>query len=239
MLTGVCSGARRRTEDWMPDESAYARLSAAVVAGDREKVLAAVEAALDAGLSPLEVIENGLSPGMREIGERFARYEVFLPGLMLAAEAWERAMAVLEPRLRAAGEERRKAGTVVIGTVKDDVHSIGKNIVAAMLRMNGFEVADLGTDVVASRFLEKAEEVGADIVALSALMTTTMPGQKSVVEHMEARGVRDRYCVLVGGGCTTQGWADEIGADGWGRTASEAVDLALKAVSRKTEGAGP
>ena len=223
----------------MPDESVYERLSAAIVAAARDEVLAAVEAALEKGLSPSDIIERGLSPGMREIGERFARYEVFLPGLMLAAEAWEQAIRVLEPRLQAAGQEREVAGKIVIGTVKNDVHSIGKNIVAAMLRMNGFEVFDLGADVATSQFLAKAEEVGADVIALSALMTTTMPGQRSIIEHIEARGVRDRYCVLVGGGCTTQEWADDIGADGWGRTASDAVDLALEAVSRKTEEARP
>jgi len=219
----------------MPDESVYERLSAAIVASARGEVLAAIEAALAEGLSPSDIIERGLSPGMREIGDRFARYEVFLPDLMLAGETWEQAMKVLEPRLLAAGEEREVVGRVVIGTVKDDIHSIGKNIVAAMLRMNGFEVFDLGADVATSQFLAKAEEVSADVIALSALLTTTMPGQQSVIEHIEARGERGRYCILVGGGCTTQEWADEIGADGWGRTAIDGVALALKAVSRKTE----
>ena len=223
----------------MRDEPIYERLRAAIVASAGDEVLAAVEAALAEGAAPSDIIERGLSPGMKEIGERFARYEIFLPGLMLAAEAWEQAMRVLEPRLQAAGDERRTVGRVVIGTVKDDIHSIGKNIVAAMLRMNGFEVFDLGADVAASQFLAKAEEVGADVIAVSALMTTTMPGQKSVLEHIEARGERDRYRVLVGGGCTTQEWADEIGADGWGRTASDAVALALRLVSRRTEEARP
>jgi len=219
----------------MPDESIYERLGAAIVASARGEVLPAVEAALAEGLSPSDIIERGLSPGMREIGDRFGRYEVYLPELMLAAEAWEQAMKVLEPRLLAAGEEREVVGRVVIGTVKDDIHSIGRNIVAAMLRMNGFEVFDLGADVVTSRFLAKAEEVSADVIALSALLTTTMAGQQSIIEHIEARGERGRYCILVGGGCTTQEWADEIGADGWGRTATDGVALALKAVSRESE----
>ena len=223
----------------MSDESTHERLRAAVVAADKGEVLAAVEAALEEGLSPSDIIEHGLSPGMREIGERFARYEVFLPALMLAADAWEQAIRILEPRLQAAGTERRNVGRVVIGTVKDDVHSIGKDIVAAMLRINGFEVFDLGADVATSQFLAKADEVGADVIALSALMTTTMPGQQSVIEHIEARGVRDRYCVLVGGGCTTQEWADEIGADGWGRTAADAVALALKAAAAREQGGRP
>ena len=149
----------------------------------------------------------------------------------MAAEAWEHAMKVIEPKLLAAGVERKKTGRVVIGTVSGDVHSIGKNIVAAMLKMSGFEVFDLGIDVAASAFIMKAEEVGADVIATSALMTTTMPQQKNIIEHLEARGVRDKYCVLVGGGSTNQEWANIIGADGYGRTAGDAVALALKAVS--------
>jgi trimethylamine corrinoid protein len=126
---------------------------------------------------------------------------------------------------------------VVIGTVSGDVHSIGKNIVAAMLKMSGFEVIDLGVDVAASAFVLKAEEAGADIIAASALMSTTMPQQKNVIEHLRARGVRDKYAVLIGGGSTSQEWADSIGADGYGRTAGDASTLALKAMSRgKKEG---
>jgi len=124
-------------------------------------------------------------------------------------------------------------GKVVIGTVKGDIHSIGKNIVGAMLKMNGFEVFDLGVDVAASAFVTKAEEVGADIIAASALMSTTIPQQKNIIEHLEARGARAKYRFLVGGGSTTQEWADSIGADGYGRTAGDAATLALKALSQK------
>ena len=127
-------------------------------------------------------------------------------------------------------------GRVVIGTVKGDIHSIGKNIVAVMLKMNGFEVFDLGNDVTPSTFVTKAEEVGADVIAASALMATTLPQQKTIVEHLQVRGERERYCVLVGGGCTTQEWANSIGADGYGKTAADAVDLALKAVISKEAG---
>ncbi len=181
---------------------------------------------------PTDIIEGGLSPGMKEVGNRFARYEIYLPEMMLAAEAWDQAMKVLEPKLLESGVERKKVGRVVIGTVSGDVHSIGKNIVAAMLKMSGFEVFDLGVDVAASAFVLKAEEVGADIIAASALMSTTMPQQKNVIEHLNARGVRDKYRVLIGGGSTTQEWADTIGADGYGRTAGDATSLALKAVSQ-------
>ena len=215
----------------MSNESIYQRITAAIIAGDKDKLLVAVEEALRRGMTPSDIIDRGLSPGMREVGERFARYEVYLPEMMMAAEAWEHAMKVIEPKLLADGVERKKTGRVVIGTVSGDVHSIGKNIVAAMLKMSGFEVFDLGIDVAASAFIMKAEEVGADVIAASALMTTTMPQQKNIIEHLEARGVRDKYCVLVGGGSTNQKWAHIIGADGYGRTAGDAVALALKAVS--------
>jgi methanogenic corrinoid protein MtbC1 len=164
----------------MPNESIYQRITAAIIAGDKDKLLVAVEEALRGGMTPSDIIDRGLSPGMREVGERFARYEVYLPEMMMAAEAWEHAMKVIEPKLLAAGVQRKKAGRVVIGTVSGDVHSIGKNIVAAMLKMSGFESFDLGIDVAASAFIMKAEEVGADVIAASALMTTTMPQQKNI-----------------------------------------------------------
>ena len=215
----------------MSNESIYQRLGAAIITGDKDKLLVAVEDALREGVTASEIIERGMSPGMKEVGERFTRYEIYLPEMMMAAEAWEQAMKVLEPKLLAAGAERKKVGRVVIGTVKGDIHSIGKNIVAAMLKMSGFEVFDLGVDVAASAFVMKAEEVGADILAASALMSSTTPQQKEIIEHLKARGTRDKYCVLVGGGSTSQEWADSIGADGYGRTAGDAVALALKAVS--------
>lgn len=222
----------------MSNESIYQRLGAAIITGDKDKLSVAVEDALREGVPASEIIERGMSPGMKEVGERFARYEIYLPEMMMAAEAWEQALKVLEPKLLAAGAERRKVGRVVIGTVKGDIHSIGKNIVAAMLKMNGFEIFDLGVDVAASAFVIKAEEVGADIIAASALMSSTMPQHRDIVEHLEARGVRDKYCVLVGGGSTSQEWADRIGADGYGRTAGDAVILALKAVSQNIKEVG-
>ena len=217
----------------MSDESIHQRLSAAIIAGEKDKLSAAIEDALKGGMTPTDIIEKGMSPGMKEVGEKFARYEIYLPEMMLAAEAWENAMKILEPKLVEAGIERKKAGRVVLGTVKGDVHSIGKNIVGAMLKMSGFEVFDLGIDVAASAFVTKAEETGADIIAASALMSTTMPQQKNIIEHLEARGARGKYRVLIGGGSTSQEWADSIGADGYGRTAGDAAALALKAVAKK------
>ena len=218
----------------MSAESKHEQLGAAIIEGDSGKTLAAVEEALQGGMAPGEIIEKGLTPGMKEVGERFARYEIYLPEMMMAGEAWEQAMKVLEPKLLAEGGEKKKAGRVVIGTVSGDVHSIGKNIVAAMLKMNGFEVFDVGIDVAASVFVTRAEEVGADIIAASALMSTTMPQQKDIIEHLEARGVRGKYIFLVGGGSTSQEWADSIGADGYGRTAGDAAALALKVMAGKS-----
>ena len=216
----------------MTKEPTYGQLSAAIIAGNKQELLDTVEAALKEGIAPSDIIEKGMSPGMKEVGEQFSRYEIYLPEMMMAAEAWERGMKALEPKLLAAGVEHKKVGRVIIGTVSGDIHSIGKNIVGAMLKMNGFEVFDLGIDVTASTFVIKAEEVDADIIAASALMSTTMPQQKNIIAHLEARGIRDKYCFLVGGGSTSQEWADSIGADGYGRTAGDAASLALKAISQ-------
>ncbi len=218
----------------MPGEEAvYEQLKEAIIAGDREKTLKAVEAALEGGVSASDIIEKGMSPGMKEVGERFARYEIYLPEMMMAAEAWEGAMKVLEPKLVEGGKVAKKVGKVVLGTVAGDIHSIGKNIVGAMLKMSGFEVYDLGIDVPASHFVTKAEEVRADVIAASALMSTTMSQQKNIIDHLKARGVREKYAVLVGGGSTTEDWAKQIGADGYGKTAGDAAALALQAVARK------
>lgn len=217
----------------MSGKATFERLYNAIIAGDRNEMAQGVGDALKEGIMPLDIIEKGMSPGMKEVGERFARYEIYLPEMMMAAEAWESAMQILEPKLLESGGERKKMGRVVLGTVKGDVHSVGKNIVGAMFKMNGFEVFDLGVDVAASAFVTKAEEVGADIIAASALMSTTIPQQKSIIEHLEARGARAKYRFLVGGGSTTQEWADSIGADGYGRTAGDAVTLALKAVAQR------
>ena len=217
----------------MTGKAIFEQLYNTIIAGDTGGLGQAVGEALKEGIKPSDIIEKGMSPGMKEVGDRFSRYEIYLPEMMMAAEAWESAMKILEPKLLESGEERKKVGKVVIGTVKGDIHSIGKNIVGAMLKMNGFEVFDLGVDIAASAFVTKAEEVGADIIAASALMSTTIPQQKNIIEHLEARGARGNYRFLVGGGSTTQEWADSIGADGYGRTAGDAVTLALKALSQK------
>lgn len=210
-----------------------ADLREVIIAGDREKAVKVVEEALRGGLSPSDIIEKEMSPAMKEVGERFARYEIYLPEMMLSAEAWEWAMKVLEPKLLEGGKEKKNIGKVVLGTVDGDIHSIGKDIVGSMLKMAGFDVYDLGIDVPASRFVSKAEEINADVIAISALMSTTMPQQKNVIDHLKARDVRNKYTVLVGGGSTSEGWANQIEADGYGETAGDAVEAALRAVGKK------
>jgi len=207
-----------------------------VISGNREGIGAVVEELLGAGVEPLAIMERALSPAMEEVGERFKRYEVYLPELMLAAEAWEEAMAVLEPRLAARGQAAQRVGRVVIGTVKGDVHSLGKDIVALMLRAGGFEVIDLGVNVPASTFVTEARRARADIIGASALMTTTMPQQKAVVDCLKDQGLRGEFKVIVGGGCTTQQWAAEIGADGYAETAAEGVTLALRLLGEFKKG---
>jgi len=184
-----------------------------------------VQKGVRAGLGPQTLLNDGLVPGIREVGEQFRRGEVYLPEMMLAAEAWQGGMDLLEPLF--AGQPAQKSkGKVVIGTVKGDIHSLGKNIVITLLKTSGFEVVDLGVDVPASKFVAKAVETHADIIAVCALMTTTMPQQKEVVEHLFAANKREEFFVMVGGACTTQDWAMQIKADAYGATAADAVSLA-------------
>jgi corrinoid protein of di/trimethylamine methyltransferase len=204
---------------------------AAFTEADFDQVPTLVQNALDAGLPARTVLDDGLVAGIREVGEMFRRGEAFLPEMMLAAEAWQSGMDVLEPLM--AGQPQSKArGRVVIGTVKGDIHSLGKNIVSTMLKTAGFEVIDLGTDVPASRFVTTAVDSRADVIAACALMTTTMPQQREVIEHAVAVGKRGDFFVMVGGASTTKGWATEIGADGHGETAADAVSLAEGYVDR-------
>lgn len=199
----------------------------AVVEGDANQARGVVEGLLASGSDPEDLVNEGLVAGMRIVGDKWNKMEIFLPEVMMAVEAWQAAMDVVEPHLLSESREGLRRGVVVIGTVKGDIHDIGKNIVGILLKTAGFEVHDLGTDVMASAFVSKAEDVKADAIALSALMTTTMPFQRDVVDYLEMRGERDKYFVLVGGGATTQEWADEIGADAYGKTAEDAIRLLL------------
>jgi len=205
-----------------------AQITASLVAGDPDATVEGTRQALQAGLEPLAIIEDGLVPGMRIVGDKYSTGEYFLPNLIVSASGMKQAMAVLEPELKARRQQVRSAGGVVIGTVRGDIHEIGKSLVATMLAANGFEVHDLGVDVPIEQFVETVRRTGAGLVGLSALLTTTMNGQKAVIQALEQAGLRARVKVMVGGAPVTQKYADEIGADGWAQDAVAAVDLATK-----------
>ena len=207
-----------------------AAIITAFAEADFDRVPELIQEGLDSGLAARVLLDNGLVAGIREVGEMFRREEVYLPEMMLAAEAWQAGMDVLEPLLDGQAQADAK-GKVVIGTVKGDIHSLGKNIVSTMLKAAGFDVIDLGVDVPASRFVTAARDAGATVVAVCALMTTTMPQQKEVIEHLVAAGRRSDFFVMIGGASTTQAWAAQIGADGHGETAADAVALAEEYVS--------
>ncbi len=201
-------------------------LTNAVVDGDQDKVQASAKEALKQKMNPLEVIAQGLSKGTEIVGDRFEKGEAFLPELLKAADAFNAAMEILKPQMEAEGMETDKIGTVLIATVKGDLHNLGKNIVATLLNNHGFSVVDIGIDVSTLNIIEEAEKTKADIIALSSLMTTTMPIQREIIETLKDMNLRDKYFVIVGGGPVNQAWADEIGSDGYGATAIDAVSLA-------------
>ena len=196
----------------------------AVIAGNANGAKALAEAALAEDVAPATIVNEGLIAAMGVVGERFGRGEIYVPEMLLSARAMTTALAILEPLMSKSDVGSR--GTVVIGTVKGDVHDIGKNIVAIMLKGSGFTVHDLGVDVPAERFVEAIKEHQPDVVGLSALLTTTMPGMRSVMDALVAAGVRDEVKVLVGGAPVTEEFALSIGADGYGKDAPAAVELA-------------
>jgi len=205
-------------------------LHKAIINGDLKGAVAATQAALAEDVDPLVMVTDHMVPAMDEVGKRFECEEYFVPELLLSARAMKGALELLRPRLAASGAE--PAGRVVIGTVKGDLHDIGKNLVASMLEGGGFEVIDLGADVTPEKFALAVKERGANIVCLSALLTVTMPSMKTTIEALKQAGVRDSVRVLIGGAPVTQQYADEIGADGYGASATAAVQLARGLVGK-------
>ena len=201
----------------------------AVVDGNAARARAVAERALGDGVEPLALVTQFMAPAMDEVGRRFERGDYFVPELLLSARAMKSAMELIRPLLAARGGE--PIGRVVIGTVKGDLHDIGKNLVAAMFEGGGFEVIDLGVNVTPERFMSAAREKNANIVAMSALLTTTMTSMKTTIEAFTTAGMRNRVKILVGGAPLTKQYADEIGADGFGASAVEAVALAREAVA--------
>lgn len=174
---------------------------------------------------PVDEVIRALTDAIREVGDRFGRMEIFLPGMVMSSKAMKAAMDELEPVIKAAGMVIEKKGSIVIGTVEGDMHEIGKFVVATVLQAAGFEVYDLGVDVNALDFVKKAEEVNADIIGASSLMTTTMPKQREIISILEEKGLREKYHVILGGAPVTQEWVDECGADSWGETASKGIEI--------------
>jgi 5-methyltetrahydrofolate--homocysteine methyltransferase len=207
------------------------KLHEAVLNGDAKTAVAVTKEALDSGVDPMVLVTQYMVPAMDEVGRRFECEEYFVPELLLAARAMKGSLELIRPLLAARGAE--PVGRVVIGTVKGDLHDIGKNLVSSMLEGAGFEVTDLGADVPPEKFVAAAKEKNADIVALSALLTVTMPMMKTTIAAIEDAGIRDSVKVIVGGAPVTEQYAREIGADGYSDNAGGAVQLARSLLKKK------
>ena len=210
----------------MPD---LKQLYDSVVSGDAKATQIITKEALDAGVDPLKLVNEQMVPAMDEVGRRFEANEYFVPELLISARAMKAALELIRPLLVARGD--KPVGRVAIGTVKGDLHDIGKNLVASLLEGGGFEVIDLGVNVSPEKFIETVNAKQANIVAMSALLTTTMPSMKTTIDALKQAGVRNKVKVLIGGAPITQKYADEIGADGYSENAVGAVALAKKAVA--------
>ena len=218
----------------MPDDT-FSAMRQSIIDGAPDTASGLAQQAIETGITPLDAINNGYVPGMQEVGEKFAHGQMFLPDMMASAEAMQAAMAVLEPVLKKQGAARPTAGIVVLGTTKGDIHEIGKTLVGTLLAAHGFRVHDLGVDVPGEKFAAKAREFTADIVGVSALLTTTMRNQKGVIEALEKAGLRSQVKVMVGGAPVSRRWAEEIGADGYAKDAMSAVALARNLMEQKTQ----
>lgn len=201
----------------------------AVLKGDAKTAKSVTEQAIKDGVEPITLIQDHMMPAMREVGQRFECNEYFVPELLLSARAMKAALELLRPLLAQGGAQ--PAGRVVVGTVKGDLHDIGKNLVAAMLEGGGFQVTDIGVNVTPERFVAVVKQNKPHILALSALLTTTMPAMKDTIEALQKAGVRDQVKVLVGGAPITQRFAEEIGADGYGESAAVAASLAKQVMA--------
>lgn len=216
----------------MDKDKLLAEMKAAVLEGEIEEGEALARQALEAGMDPLECIEDGFVAGINEVGALYEEGEMFLPELVAAAEVMKEALAVLEPELLKSQKSRDILGKVIIGSVAHDIHDIGKDIVASMLTASGFEVYNLGIDIPNETFVAKVKELKPDILGMSALLTTTMPEQKNVIEMLKAEGLRDSVKVMVGGAPVNREWSDSISADGFAENAVEAVKVAKTLVGK-------
>lgn len=210
-------------------EPQFNAISKAVTEGEDVEAGRLVEQALEAGLAPLDILQKGVVHGIARAGELWKANEYFLPDVILAADAFKAAMQPLEPRLKE-GTDGRRGGKFVIGVVEGDMHDLGKSLVGAMLTSAGFEVIDLGIDVPAGRFIDAVKTHQPDIVGMGAYMTTTMLQMRNIISELEAQGLRKSLKVMVGGVPTSQEFADEVGADAWGKDALDSMQKALKLI---------
>lgn len=206
-------------------EMIFAKMQASIENMDTDAAVQSAKEALAAGIDPGVALDEGFATSIRKIGEAFERMDIFLPELILSAEAMKAGMTVLEDAIKASGGSLSRKGVVVLGTVEGDIHDIGKTVVGAMLQANGYEVHDLGVEVPATRFIQVAEECKANVIAISALLSTTMLRQRDVLELLHNKGLSQKYFTIVGGAPVTKAWADEIGASGYGRDAADAVNV--------------
>jgi trimethylamine corrinoid protein len=207
-------------------DSLFQAMRQSILDGAPERASELAQQALADGVDPLNAVNQGFAAGIMSAGEQFARCEMFLPDLLACAEAMKAAIKILEPEMLRRGSQREVLGKVVLGTARGDIHDIGKNLVATILSASGFQIFDLGTSVTPEQFVAKAREVDADIVGVSALLTTTMAGQRAVIEALDKSGLRPRCKAIIGGAAVTAKWAEEIHADGYSRNASDALELA-------------
>lgn len=207
-------------------------LAISVIEYDDKKAKETARKSLELGIDPIRALEEGLGRGIREMGEKFDRMEICLPELEMAAETIRVASEILTAELSEEETEQLSKGKIVIGTVKGDIHDIGKNLVATMLSANGFTVVDLGVDLSIPEFISRAKSEDADIIALSSLMTTSIDEQKDLIQELTRQGIRDKFKVIVGGGPVQKEWADEIGADGYGKDMKMAVIDAKKIMEK-------
>jgi corrinoid protein of di/trimethylamine methyltransferase len=212
-------------------ESLYKSMTQSIIDGDNEAAERLALQSVELGIDPLEAINQGFVVGVNHVGSEFGLGNAFLPELVMAGEAMKAAVTALEPEMARRGTERKALGKVVLATIQGDIHEIGKTLVGTMLSAAGFKVFDLGVDVPVDKIIEKAREVGADIIAVSALLTTTMVRQRDVVKAVEDMGLHSRIKVMVGGAPVTAAWVKEIGADGFSEDAIGAVDVAKRLVT--------
>lgn len=218
----------------MTESEILGKLKESILIFDVELAEKSAQEAVNNDIDPLKAVEEGLVKGLDIIGEKYENDEIFLPELMMAANTFQTAMQILEPKISEKGQERAKKGIIVLGTVKGDIHKIGKDIVTLLFRTAGYEVHDLGEDVDLFTFIENAKKVNVDAIGLSALLTSTLSGQKDVIDALTQEGMREKYIIMVGGGATTPEWAETIGADLFAENAQAAVRRLTEMIAKKS-----